>query len=101
MKYKPKVYKIGGRSLPSRYWGPFKQEWYSLCSGCSTYDGGGPDSKCPRCASGMWIGVVHHKISQFFYCHFYSVWYWWQNERPGFHNSRTRKFLRKHFPNLR
>ena len=101
ISYKPKRVENGKVILPSRYWGPFKQEWYSLCSGCSINDGGGPNSKCPRCSRGMWTGVVYHKISQFFYWHFYGVWYWWQNERPGFKNSSTRKFLRKHFPNLR
>lgn len=80
--------------LPSRRRGPFRQEWYSICS---KHRGGGPDSDCRLCRTGQWHNVHRLKVSGFVHDHAYPVWFWWVN-RP---NSRSRKFLRSVFPNLR
>lgn len=76
----------------TRRWGPFRQEWYSICS-----QAWGHDENCPRCAAGHWVNVWAHAVESVFYKMFPGVWRWWVN-RP---NSRTRRRLEKWFPGLR
>jgi hypothetical protein len=80
------------KRLRTRFWGPFKQEWFSICSNHSCYD-----AMCPRCQAGQWINVVVRMIDNFVYVRHYKIWFWWHN-RP---NSRTNRFLRRVFPNMR
>lgn len=83
------------RTLPSRRWGPFRQEWYSICS--AGHDEG-PNGNCDRCRAGMWHNVVAQRIGHAIYVRWPSVWRWWANRR--FFN-RTARFLEGHFPNLK
>jgi hypothetical protein len=66
--------KVNG--LPTSGWGPFRYEWYSICSGHYRFD-----VECPRCLAGRWINcwmqVVEHQIHD----RAYPVWFWWANRK--------------------
>lgn len=76
----------------SRGWGPWRCDWYSICSRHGRWR-----SDCPLCQSGQWVnrwarvggGIVCRVCPRFLV--------WWVN-RP---NSKTRRWLRSVFPNLR
>jgi hypothetical protein len=74
-----------------RIW-PFRQQWFSLCS--THYNG---KIGCNRCHAGQWLNTTGHFFGHWIYKLFPRLWRWWAN-RP---NSSSRKFLEKHFPNLR
>ena len=59
--------------LPTRYWGPFRQEWYSLSSD--------PNAGGPETGFGMWISVYKQWIDHQFHDHIYPIWYWWHNRK--------------------
>jgi hypothetical protein len=80
------------KGIRSRYWGPFKQEWYSICSAHQGFD-----PSCPRCQAGHWRSVVVQAIDSTVHRFAYPVWFWWHN-RP---NSASRKRLKGFFPNLK
>jgi hypothetical protein len=82
--------------MRSRYWGPFRQEWYSLCSGHFEYD---PDCDC--CNAGQWINVWWIHIDGFLYKYFGSLWFWLHNNSFARHYGSSWKFLKKYFPNIR
>lgn len=81
--------KMAGRF---RYWGPFKEQWYSICSNHRT-----DREDCTRCSTGMWENIYLLKIRNYFCKHHYKIWYWWVNRK----GSKSRKFLEKTFPRLR
>lgn len=64
------------QKLLSRYWGPFKQEWYHICSAHQGFD-----SSCNLCLHGKWVNVVTNKFSSFVFKVSPSIWKWWMN-RP-------------------
>lgn len=71
--------------LPSKGWGPFRYEWYSICSGHSKNSDGkyyGHDTSCNRCMAGRWTNCWMHEISSFVYDHEPELWRWWVN-RPN------------------
>ena len=80
----------------SRYWGPFRQEWYSICS---AHQYGSPYSDCDLCKCGRWVPVVDHMISQYFHNNHYKLWYWYVNHDIFGYQMRRR--LKKWFPNLK
>ena len=82
------------KRLRSRRWGPFRQEWYSICSGHFYFN---PD--CPRCQAGEWRNVWRHEIGHFVYTSSPDLWRWWAN--LSWNRDRTMNFLKKHFPNIR
>lgn len=75
--------------LPSRGWGPWRQEWYTYSSS--------PRKAAPEDGFGQWRFVWAQAVDSLIYRRLKPVWIWWHN-RP---NSLTRRRLRKHFPNLR
>lgn len=77
----------------TRFFGPFRQNWISICNRHSFYY----RKDCDTCNAGTWNNVITSKIQHYFYNHHYNIWYWWVN-RP---NGKTMKFLKKHFPNIR
>lgn len=78
--------------MRSRFWGPVRQDWYSLCSAHMEHD-----ETCDLCKTGLWHSRINMAVSSFVGRHAYWLWYWWHNRQ----NSRTRRFLKSHFPNLR
>jgi hypothetical protein len=79
-------------NLPSRGWGPWRREFYSLHSD--------PQSIQMDTAHefGTWRNVWGGLVSHFVYTRWPSVWQWMVNI-PYFHRRRVRR-LRKFFPNL-
>lgn len=75
--------------LPSKGWGPWRYEWYSICSGCNK-----PDKNifynpnCPRCMTGSWRNVWLGKIEHIIYTLAPNLWRWWVNTKRG-----KKKFL--------
>lgn len=78
--------------MMTRGWGPWRQDWYSICSAHMK-----PQTDCPNCQAGQWINTWNHALGGIVYRLHKPTWLWWAN-RP---NSKTKRFLRKHFPNLR
>jgi hypothetical protein len=61
--------------MPSRRWGPFRQEFYSICS--AHYHN---DPSCPRCRAGAWKNVWGTAFSLFVFKVSPERWQWWQNK---------------------
>lgn len=78
--------------LDNRRWGPFRQEYYSICSRHKHRD-----KECKACAAGEWRNRLVHRMDNIIYSNCRILWRWWHN-RP---NSRIRRFLETHFPNLK
>jgi len=49
--------------MRTRFVGPFKQVWFSVCS--SAHENTGYDEKCPACNAGMWVSVFSYHIFSF------------------------------------
>ncbi len=77
----------------SRGWGPFREEWFSVCSRHRTRTAG-----CDACAAGQWKNILLVDLNGVFYRRFPRLWHAWAN-RPFLNPSRT--FLEKTFPGLR
>jgi hypothetical protein len=73
--------------LPSKGWGPWRYEWYSICSGHASniYP---VDPNCNRCMSGKWVNVWAHKIEHVIYTLAPWLWIRWVNRPRG-----KKKFL--------
>lgn len=78
--------------MKTKGWGPWKCSWYSLCSKHFNFK-----DNCTLCLSGEWKNNWIVIIDHLWYKYWYFVWFYWHNR----YNSRTNKFLRKHFPNIR
>ena len=79
------------RPLPSRGWGPWREEFYSLHSN-------------PRLIAedvehrfGVWHNVWSHRVGSVVFRVSPALWRWWAN-RP---TSKTRRTLQSFFPNLK
>lgn len=72
-----------------RYWGIFKQEWYSVCSAHVDVK-----HDCPTCFVGFWHNIILLKIGHYLHENHYRLWYWWNNLE--FKKAK----LKKIFPNL-
>jgi len=57
--------------LRSRRFGPFKQEWYSICSKHMVYD-----KNCNMCNAGVWCNVWKNNLSKFIFKYFPKFWHW-------------------------
>ena len=71
--------------LPTVGKGPFRYQWYSICSGHSVNADGNYynyEVDCPRCAVGTWENCWNIEISHFFYKNDPELWRWWVN-RPS------------------
>ena len=72
--------------------GIFKKEWYSFCSRRGKFD-----ENCHICNVGTWNNVYKRIIGSLIHKHFYKLWFWFVNRE----NSKTRKRIKKYFPNLK
>lgn len=79
--------------LPSRRWGPFRQEFYSIHSGpdCETAVDG-------VCEHGRWVSVPMQSLSSLLYRVSPRLWRKWRNRRWL---NPSRRFLERMFPNIR
>jgi hypothetical protein len=82
---KPPIKSQGHRvPLPSKGWGPFRYEWYSICSGHGRNKDGnhyGYDTDCLRCMAGRWINCWRHEMGSWVHNNHYPLWFWWSNRR--------------------
>ena len=69
----------------TRRWGPFRQDWYSICSAHRNRR-----ADCDLCQTGQWINVCGHILGGMVYKLHKPTWLWWVN-RP---NSKAKRFLR-------
>lgn len=74
--------------LPSRGWGPWRQEWYSIHS-----------DPARQMDAGSWKNVWIGAVSALVYARWPDFWRWWVNLPPM--RRRWLKDLQRHFPNLR
>lgn len=78
--------------LKTRYWGPFRQDWYSICSKHQSYA-----ENCYLCEVGQWRNRWGRKFGNLVYQISPRLWRWWANRK----SSKSRKFFEKTFPNLK
>ena len=61
--------------LKSKGWGPWKYEWYSICS--MHY----PDNEsCGLCQAGSWVNCYKHIIINYIYKREPDLWVRWAND---------------------
>lgn len=88
MDIKPnKRMRIDG-GLPTIGWGPFRYQWYSICSGHYNFD-----ADCDRCIAGSWSNCWAHKVGHFVYENEPEVWRWWVN-RPSLTEAGRKLFMK-------
>lgn len=58
----------------TRGWGPWRAEWYSICSAHQRYDKG-----CERCEAGSWVNTWGLAVSHFVFRYWPRLWLWWAN----------------------
>lgn len=78
--------------MRSKGWGPFTYDWYSICSAHRDYR-----DDCPRCNAGLWYNRYWRVVDHQLYVRWPVCWRLVHN-LPW---SRTRRFIRKTFPNAR
>lgn len=78
--------------MRTRFKGPFRQEWLSLCSQHMHHE-----PTCELCQAGEWHNRQIRRLDHWIHKCAYPIWFWWHN-RP---NSRTNRFLRQYFPKLK
>lgn len=81
---------------PSRYWGPFRQEFYSFSSKLR-YD----EEEYIRNGWGTWYNVHWRKVDSYIHDHHKKFWLWYMNTpllRPF---SKSHRTLLRVFPKLR
>lgn len=88
--------KAGEVHLPSKGWGPWRAEWYSICSKMHGFD---PERRaaCRACNAGTWRNVWVGRFDSLVYRRARRTWLWWHN-RP---RSKSRRTLESIFPGLR
>jgi hypothetical protein len=62
--------------LAVRGWGPWRQEWYSICS---AHQNGGPDDECQLCRAGLWRNCWRQFFGHIVYKRWPRLWRWWAN----------------------
>jgi hypothetical protein len=82
--------------LPTRYWGPFRQEFYSFSSKLR-YD----EEEYIRNGWGTWYNVYWRKVDSYIHDHHKKLWLWYMNDAPWVRFSKSHKSLLRAFPNLR
>lgn len=78
------------RKLPSRGWGPWRQEFYSFRSDTREIE---------DFNFGLWHNCWLHHVSSFMYGHWPNLWRWWFN-LPPMRWAWLRR-VKTFFPNLR
>ena len=79
-------------NIRSRGWGPWREEWYSICSAHRGYK-----ETCNLCNKGTWVNVYKQAAGYFIFERWPDLWRWWAN-RPW---SPRRKKLEGWFPGLK
>lgn len=82
--------------MPSRWRGPFRYRWHSVCSKLHGFDAE-RRAACPACNAGRWINVTTQRVDHYVYDRHRPLWLWWHN-RP---RSRSRRTLERIFPGLK
>jgi hypothetical protein len=60
---RPRKYRyFGSIKLPARGWGPFRYDWYSICSRHQNYD-----TDCTLCQKGGWVNHWGQFIGHIFF----------------------------------
>lgn len=62
--------------MKTKGWGPFRYDWYSICSMHQIHD-----EKCRACCSGSWRNYWMLCISNVFYKLSPKLWIWWMNRK--------------------
>lgn len=62
------------KKLKSKGWGPWKYEWYSICSAHFV-----AKQSCNNCNRGNWVNVYEHAVISYICKVNYPLWYWWVN----------------------
>lgn len=78
-----------------RYWGPFRQVWYSICSAHREND-----ANCPRCRTGFWSNALIDWCDAQVFAWMPRVWSWWHNRKVIAARKEVEKQLKKEFPSL-
>lgn len=60
----------------TRGWGPWRQDWYSICS---AHQHGGPEDDCRLCRAGKWRNRWRHFLGHCVYKISPRLWRWWAN----------------------
>ena len=60
--------------VPTIGWGPWRKEWYSICSGHYLWN-----EECSICNVGRWVNVWRHAVGHVIYRVAPGVWRWWAN----------------------
>lgn len=68
------------KKLKSKGWGPWKYEWYSICSAHIIHN-----TQCHMCNAGSWINCYQHKIENYIFKKNPNLWIRWANDpkHPG------------------
>ena len=66
--------------LKTKGWGPWKYEWYSVCSAHQN-----PHDNCVCCQAGDWQNSYKQYIISYIYERNYNIWFKWANDpkMPG------------------
>src|SRR6478736_1833567 len=82
---------VGGfmNRLPTRGWGPWRYDWYSVCSKHRHHD---PD--CRLCDCGSWVNNWWHLAGSLVYKVAPNLWRWWAN-RPFMKERWLKKSFRR------
>lgn len=75
------------RRLSARGWGPWRREWYSICSAHSV-----DADRCPRCAVGVWKNAWAVALGHCVYKAFPRLWRWWANRRNRWVDQRRQRW---------
>jgi len=61
--------------LKTRGFGPWRYEWYSICSKHYHHK-----DTCNLCQAGSWVNVYEHAITSYICKADYPLWLWWVND---------------------
>lgn len=65
-------------------WGPWKRQWYSICSAHRGYRRG-----CPECNGGRWVNVWGKRWNAFLFRSSPRLWRYWFNRRMESKDARA------------
>lgn len=70
----PILKQINKNGHATKGWGPFRYDWYSICSAHQQID-----LNCKRCQCGTWINNWKHSINYYLFEKELNFWRWWTN----------------------
>ena len=74
--YRKQRYRHYGSKIPTRGWGPFRYDWFSICSRHQDHD-----PSCILCKQGSWMNHWKWLIGQLIYLISPPLWMWWVNRK--------------------